>query len=383
MDMMNRKLAGSAVLWGALIWATGGAGGGEAPATPVKPEGVETLREAARKLGLRAQALADRKHPLYLRNRAHLEVRQWAIREGLSWKLDPAKHAEPIRMISRMIAETNMILEHAEKGRDLFAEARGGASFIRGVYVKGGKDPIPYAIRVPSTYDGERSWPLFIYFHGGGGRVNLASMALRRRPIPLGSAGAATASRDDISGRSKRPLPAGVYAADHYIKIWPFNFRRTWIAPDVDDYVFACIEDVKKAYNVNVDRFYTQGFSAGGHGVWGLTARYPDRFAGAGPSGANSATARLRAENFLNVPVYICHGLRDDTQLASMFSRPMFEKLKAWGYDAVYAEDVRLAHSTPADLRAGQEFWLLSRRRNRWPKRVIFVTDNIRYHKAY
>jgi len=210
---------------------------------------------------------------------------------------------------------------------------------------------------------------LFVYLHGGGGSVDQARYALDR-------VYAAAKAEQETSAP-----PA--LATGHYIKIWLPRRGEHWADADNEDSVFAAIDDMKANYNIDADRVYVQGFSMGGFASMHFAVRYPGELAGSGPSGMPNVGAFLPfVENLTNLPMYLCHGSRDDTCQPDN-SLMLFDRLRAGSYDAMLVLDAQLGHGTPAETRAGQEFWLLSKRRDRCPRRVVYVTDDLRYHRAY
>jgi predicted esterase len=307
--------------------------------------------------------------PLYLRHKPDVDVRAWAIDQCLH-KLPTTSQPQQQELSQRLeaaLVEAQQVLDALAAGQDFLQQKRG--LLLRGIVVDGQPHPLPYAVHVPDRYDAGTTWPLFVYLHGGGGSVDQARYALDR----VYSAAQAEQAKSD--------QPA--FATQHYIKIWLPRRGDHWAEPPNEDSVFAAIADTKANYTIDPNRVYVQGFSMGGFASMHFAVRYPGELAGTGPSGMPNVGAFLPfVENLTNLPVYLCHGARDDTCLPNN-SATLFDRLRAGPYDAMFLQDAQLGHGTPAETRAGQEFWLMSKTRTQWPHRVVYVTDDPRYHRAY
>ena len=335
---------------------------------PPERQTMETLKTRAASLNARLQTAKDR--PLYQHRAADLELRTWTIAESLKASDQPNPPANLATRIDTGLREAEGLLDALDRGQDSLAQQRG--MVVRGLRVSGQDHPQPYGTHVPKAYDADKAWPLFIYLHGGGGSVAQDRFALDRLApaAPTGSPAMQPAA------------PTGA-PIERMLKIWLPRRGGNWAEPINEESIFAAIADVKANYHVDINRIYVQGFSLGGFATVHYAIRFPDTFAGAGPSGMTKDYDVLPlAENLAQVPMYLCHGTLDDTCDVKT-TAGLFDRLKDLRYDAVFQEEVRLQHQSTDLARAGQEAWLLTKTRNPWPDKVIYVTDNARYHRAY
>lgn len=174
--------------------------------------------------------------------------------------------------------------------------------------------------------------------------------------------------------------------------------------------VLECLEDIKRFYNIDENRTYCMGFSMGGTGTWHLATHYPDLFAGIAPAAGNTdfrvwakkwgwtlmsqspirwirefARAQTSpitfAENLFNVPVLTEHR-SEDIVVPVDHTRNMVNRLRAIRHNNIEYIEGPGGHSgfgTGTDPYK----WLLSKRRNPYPNRVLLKTDRLRYDKAY
>jgi predicted esterase len=335
----------------------------------------EEVKVDMQKLQARFETLRTRidgrmSQPLYLRRQLDLQLRLWAIQENLANPGKPDAKVSVPHLIEIGEAELEALLDDLDRGEDRLAQQQG--MVLRALSVSGQDHPQPYAVHVPKGYDAGRPWPLFIYLHGGGGQVNQARYALER----LAQASAS-------SQPAAPPAFAPPSMIEQMLKIWLPRRGGNWAESINEDSVLAAIEDVKRNYNVDADRIYVQGFSLGGFATMHYATRFPGLFAGAAPSGMTWDYDLLPlAENLAHLPVFLCHGSRDDTCPVENSAR-LFEKLKSLSFDAIFQEEVQVRHQTTNLARAAQEAWLLTKTRNPWPDKVTYVTDNPRYHRAY
>ncbi len=325
--------------------------------------------QANRAGSLRSRIAAGNDKPLQTRHEADLELRAWTIEQSLEAAGQPKAPTDLAGRIETAITQTEALLDAFDRGQDQLAGQRG--MVVRGFRAPGQDHPQPYGIHVPQGYDPARAWPLFIYLHGGG-RIEQDRFALDRLAPPTPASQPAT----------QPAAPAGA-PLERMLKIWLPRRGGNWAEAINEQSVFAAIEHVKANYNVDVNRIYVQGFSLGGFATVHYAVRFPDVFAGAGPSGMTSDYDVLPlAENLGNLPMYLCHGTLDDV-CDVQTTRRLFDRLRELRCDAVFQEEVRIRHQTTDLARAAQEAWLLARPRNPQPDKVVYVTDNPRYHRAY
>jgi len=270
---------------------------------------------------------------------------------------------------------------------DAVAVAAGQDPFTlrEGVCLRGFRSPAdgtlqPYSISVPKGYSPSRPAPMLVHLHGHGWYARFQG-----HPAPL--------------------LPGALALSPH--GRGSMDYMRLG---ETD--VLMAIADARQHYAVDPNRVYVSGASMGGTGSWQLAVRYPDQFAGIGPTNGNAdhrvweaqwgwssrtsgSFAKLKryvadtispitfAENLLNVPAFCIHGEIDEV-VPVQHSRNMVARAKAAGGDVVYQEIPDAMHGyVPGDLALKQLVWLAQRPRDPRPKRVRFKAHRRRYPGAY
>lgn len=134
-------------------------------------------------------------------------------------------------------------------------------------------------------------YPVYIALHGGGGSdtpdLNNSQWSAMQSYY-LGS------------------VETGIYIA-------PRGVRDTWdthFNPESYECYKRLIENLSIFYNINPDRIYLVGYSAGGDGVYQITARMADYFAAANMSAGHPNGVDLT--NVKNMPLYLQCGELDD-----------------------------------------------------------------------
>ena len=242
----------------------------------------------------------------------------------------------------------------------------------------------PYGLLVPTSYDPERKYPLIVILHGYKAGWAIGAYALKEWCIMVG-----------VYGRGEVP----------YREIGEID-------------VFEVIEDVKKRYNIDEDRIYLTGHSMGGGGTWYIGLHRPDYWAGIAPLSAGS-DYRLRmnrlagaeerileylsklidernpiylAENALNLPIFVSHG-SNDRIVSVEHSRRIVGKLRKLGYKVEYEEVKGKGHVWGSHNKPwwGREFldrpiitnFFHKHRRHKYPRKVYYKTNSLRFNKAY
>lgn len=148
-----------------------------------------------------------------------------------------------------------------------------------------------YAVWLPPGWTRDaRSWPTIVFLHGSGecGRDGEA-------PLRIGLAPALRAHPER----------------------WPFVvvFPQKPTADEEwwehEDLVFAALADAAGKFGADPGRAALVGMSQGGHGVWMIGARHPERWRCLVPV-CGYGRAQTVATRIRNVPVWCFQGLRDD-----------------------------------------------------------------------
>ena len=207
-------------------------------------------------------------------------------------------------------------------------------------------------------------WSLYISMHGGGGapaRIN---------------------DRQWENQKGLYQLKEGIYLVPRA----PTNTWNLWHQKHIDDFFYRLIADFVAFEDVDPDRVYLMGYSAGGDGVYQLAPRMADQFAAAAMmAGHPNETSPI---GLRNLPFTIHVGEND----------------AAYRRNAVAGEwKTRLAnlHKEDADgythfvkLHAGKGHWMdrqdaeaiewMSKfRRNRYPERIVWKQDDVAHDRFY
>lgn len=211
---------------------------------------------------------------------------------------------------------------------------------------------------------GKRGWPLWISLHGGGEVPTVVNDEQWRKHATL-----------------YQPS-SGIYIAPRA----PTDTWFLWHEPHIDPLLERLIEDMVALRGVDPNRVYLLGYSAGGNGVYHLAPRMADRFAAAAtmagyPTGAPQASLR-------NLPFAILVGRHDTT----------FDRLKEaekWqvefstlcrqdpdGYHhfiRIYPEYGHWMKGKDAEALP----WMAQFTRNPWPKKIVWVQDEVARQRFY
>jgi dienelactone hydrolase len=147
-----------------------------------------------------------------------------------------------------------------------------------------------FAIWVPPGYDEARPWPCVVFLHGSG-----ECGTDGERPTRVGLIPAVT--------RDPERWPA--------IVVVPQKPREAEEWEEREVLVLAALEAARREFHIDPDRVALTGLSQGGHGVWLIGARHPDRFSCLAPV-CGYGRARVVAPRVAGLPVWAFHGLADD-----------------------------------------------------------------------
>lgn len=165
-----------------------------------------------------------------------------------------------------------------------------------------------YRILYPQGFDEGKHYPLVVFLHGAGERGSDNEAQLVH------------GSRLFLDAQQEYPAvvifpqcPEGDFwaNADFADRNDPASWFPTDQAPQPSmAAVMDLIEqELAKPY-IDENRFYLAGLSMGGMGTWELLWRMPDRIAAAVPICGGGAPEK--AEEMLDIPIWIFHGMKDD-----------------------------------------------------------------------
>jgi hypothetical protein len=236
------------------------------------------------------------------------------------------------------------------------------SAFIKGNFTNG-TFRFPYYYLMPTDYDPARSYPLVLMFHGAYGDEIMFTNGAGGPPGWLGY-GNYPASKVFASYRQQ--------ATDPVICVWPTVRAGEWVSLWTDAYVRQAtnlLDSLIARFNIDTNRVYVGGLSAGAHIAWDLLGLRSGFFAGgldlAGFQGTIPASA------IKDVPLWVITALDDDSLAA------LVRSLRMAGGNPIYTEyqsgghlgGIMMGASTPAVVD-----WLLAQRRGVAPTNEPLLT---------
>ena len=188
-------------------------------------------------------------------------------------------------------------------------------------------ETIPYALFVPTSYDGSEAYRLMVSLHGAG----------RQYDWLMGYAG--------FLDRAER---------DGYIVVTPLGYtRRGGYGARGDDRqdqlaekdVMTVVGMVRDEFNIDESRIYLWGHSMGGSGTYYIASRYPDVWAGLAAAAGGGMSADCVDEDAIrHIPFLVLHGSEDGTVPVER-SRESVARMKELGMEHLYVEIAGGDHS--------------------------------------
>jgi hypothetical protein len=220
-----------------------------------------------------------------------------------------------------------------------------------------GEMKMPFSVTVfGEKPEGGRS--LFLSMHGGGGapsRVNDSQWENQKKLYQL---------------------EEGVYVAPRA----PTDTWDLWHQSHIDGFFDRLIEDMVLFEEVNPDRVYLMGYSAGGDGVYQVAPRMADRFAAASMmAGHPNETSPL---GLRNLPFAIHMGEKDSAYNRNQTAQQWKEKLDLLqsadpeGY--VHIVKLHEGKGHWMDRKDAEALpWMSQFTRNRYPKKIVWKQDDV------
>lgn len=217
------------------------------------------------------------------------------------------------------------------------------------------KMPLFWTIYGEEPSDGRSLW---ISLHGGGG-------------VP--------AEINDGQWRNQMYLyrpEEGVYVAPRA----PWNAWDMWCQEPIDSMYLQLIHTMIAHYNVNPDKVYILGYSAGGDGVWRMAPRMADHWAASSMMAGHPGDVSL--VNLRNLPFMIWMGGKD-----AAYNRNRLAAVRGAEMDSLQAHDpegyVHETHILPdkshwmdREDRAALP-WMAQHRRNPWPRHLVWQQEAV------
>lgn len=205
---------------------------------------------------------------------------------------------------------------------------------------------------------------LWISMHGGGGTAREVNDQQWANQIRL------------------YQLEEGIYLAPRA----PTDNWNLWHEGHIDPMFARLIEDYVALRGVNPDKVYLMGYSAGGDGVWQLAPRMADRFAAAAMMAGHPNDARL--EGVRNLPFAVFVGGEDRA-----YKRNEIVAERAAELDRLEKEDPggyvhmsRIYEGLPHWMNGKDAEaipWMARFKRNPWPKKIVWVQDDVTHDRFY
>ncbi|MBL8811651.1 MAG: hypothetical protein JNM43_15885 [Planctomycetaceae bacterium] len=205
---------------------------------------------------------------------------------------------------------------------------------------------------------------LFISMHGGGG---------------------APAAVNDQQYENQKRLyqpEEGIYLVPRA----PGNTWDLWHQGHVDQFFDRLITDMAVLENVDLDHVYIMGYSAGGDGVYQLAPRMADRLAAAAMMAGHPNESR--PEGLRNIGFTLHMGANDGAYNRNTVAAEWGKKLDALQKDDPegYVHEVKLHEGKGHWMNLEDAVavpWMSKFQRNPWPKKVVWVQDDVRHSRFY
>lgn len=210
----------------------------------------------------------------------------------------------------------------------------------------------------------EAGWSLYISMHGGGGT---------------------TAQANEQQWQNQKrlyQLEEGLYVVPRA----PTNTWNMWHQAEVDQFYDRLITNLIISNDVNPNRVYILGYSAGGDGVYQLGPRMADRLAAAAMMAGHPGDAA--AENLRNLPFTIHMGELDRSYNRNKKAANWKKKLAAFqekdpeGY--IHEVQIHEGKGHWMNLQDAVAIpWMSKFSRQRFPKKVVWKQDDVKQKRFY
>ena len=210
----------------------------------------------------------------------------------------------------------------------------------------------------------EAGWSLYISMHGGGGTTARAN------------------ERQWENQKGLYELEEGLYVVPRS----PTNTWNMWHKAEIDQFYDRLITNLIINNDVNPNRVYILGYSAGGDGVYQLGPRMADRLAAAAMMAGHPGDAA--AENLRNLPFTIHMGELDRSYNRNKKAANWKKKL------ADFKEKDPKGYTHEVQIHEGKGHWMnledavaipwMSKfSRQRFPNKVVWKQDDVKQKRFY
>ena len=265
--------------------------------------------------------------------------------------------------VSTMNAQASLSKSEAEQAKDSIA--KGWLTEMREKYIDDWNTSVVKANGRTMRYWENRygkmpkgGFPLYISLHGGG-------------------SGPAEMNNQQWDNQKHLYVPENAW---YIAPRAPHDDWDMWCKPDLDKFYETLIVMAQACGNVNPDRIYIMGYSAGGDGVWRMAPRMADRWAAASMMAGHPGDVRL--ENLRNTPFMIWCGALDDA-----YNRNLEDTKRGVEMDSLQHNDPEgyihethivdgMAHwMNRVDTAAVS--WMAKYTRNPYPKKIVWGQEEV------
>jgi len=206
---------------------------------------------------------------------------------------------------------------------------------------------VRYMLYIPPEYDGTERFPLLLSLHGAG-----------------------TTGNTEIRGMLKS------LSEPRYFVLCPtLDYDKG--ADVCESLALGALRDAYRKLNVDTDRVYISGLSAGGFIAWRLIVDYPQLFAGAFLRSTRAEdVTQLRLVNARTVPLYVSHGTAD-SQIPIAGVADLVGRLRDFGANVNFFEVKTAGHAAFFEYAPRALQWLLASRRSKAPKSIEMKNWNV------
>jgi dienelactone hydrolase len=205
---------------------------------------------------------------------------------------------------------------------------------------------------------------LWISMHGGGGAPKAVNDQQWRNQIRL-----------------YQP-EEGIYIAPRA----PTDNWNLWHEPHMDEFFSRLVESFVTVRDVNPDRVYILGYSAGGDGVWQIGPRMADHWAAAAMMAGHPNDASLLSLRNLPFAVFVGGAdaayNRNQAVADKIAELERLRKEDPGGYEHLGRVYPGLPHWM--NLKDAEALpWMFARTRNPWPKKVVWHQGHVAHARFY
>ncbi len=174
---------------------------------------------------------------------------------------------------------------------------------------------MPYRFLLPAGYNPAQSYPLLVSMHGG--------------------AGMGDDNESQMLSWTKNFVNGAWRSSYKSIVICPQS-EGQWFGSNLSK-AFGIIDKVRQDYNIDDNRIYIIGHSAGAYGTWNALTTQPDLFAAAITSAGGLSSLQSNSLIIKDIPIWNFHGA-NDTTISVENSRAIFTRMEEIGGNLKYSE---------------------------------------------